>query len=1064
MIAGFAAVPRLARFAAREGRAPGSWFGGAARVVSACAIAALAAVGFLAFVTSSQAETFGPGSYTYTVPPGATRVKVRVVGGVGGTGDRFARTDDSNGGAARIIDAIVNVVPGTVISGTVGRGGEAGSISTGGSGGTGTGRGGDGGSTATLAGGAPGGGGGGGTSLALGATVILRAGGGGGGGGGAGADYANTAHDPEHGGNAGTPTLSGNCNSSGNGASAIDRENGATNPKNGGGGGGGGGGYTGGSAGSGYTYNASNNGTPSQGGGSCRLNQAGLFETISWSLTSVSSGTWKDGADGYVEIVELKPSLSKSFAASSVKRGENVALTFTITNPTGAAAQNGLSFTDTLPSGLVLAGAPAASQCGGGVSGSADGSTIGLSGGSLPAGPSSCTITATVKAAASQGSASCPNQSTTNGPGNLSGLSSNLANGVTDQCVSIRLTPSLTKAFGAASIKKGEATTLTFTLTNPSGSGAQTGLSFTDTLPNGLTLASAPAASQCGGTVTGSADGKTVTLSGGSLTAGPSSCTVTAQVTTVASQGPASCANSSTTNGAGNITAISANLANTVTDQCLGVTPVTPVVTIAKISEGGTGTFTFKGTAANHNGFPTDGSYSLATSAPGTVVTGNPVTLAAADVPTAIEESLPPGWRLSSARCEDQNWQQTGNPRGEVIGSVADGRTLVIPAANARAGARLVCSFTNRFVGFTLSGQVIRDDGTGGGTAHNAALDGGEAGLGGIPVRFTDCGATTYAGTVTAGDGTFSLPLAGPAGGASVCVVRDPVAELAGVSGGPGNTGGTVATPGYDAVAFTHDTTTDYHSVLFGVIEKPRLADDGAATVAPGGTVFLAHRYTATTAATASFSIANAIGRPALSAFTYTLLRDADCSGTLDSGETAAAGAVSVAAGEEVCLIVRVQASAGAVGGAALEYDVTADTALSGTLASLAPLTDHDVLTVPAAGTISLVKRVRNVTSGSGFAVSSAGAPGDILEYRIAFTNPSAEAVSDLSIHDETPAYTRLSGPPGAAVAPSGMSCTLTVPAGGGVSGYAGPLRWDCKGTMSPGATGNVAFQVRIAN
>jgi hypothetical protein len=44
------------------------------------------------------------------------------------------------------------------------------------------------------------------------------------------------------------------------------------------------------------------------------------------------------------------------------------------------------------------------------------------------------------------------------------------------------------------------------------------------------------------------------------------------------------------------------------------------------------------------------------------------------------------------------------------------------------------------------------------------------------------------------------------------------------------------------------------------------------------------------------------------------------------------------------------------------------------------------------------------------------------------------------------------------------MSCTLAVPAAGGVSGYAGPLRWYCKGTMSPGATGNVAFQVRIAN
>ena len=63
MIAGSAAVSRLARFAAREARAPGSWFGGTARVVSSCALAALAVIDLLALVTSAQAETFGPGSY-----------------------------------------------------------------------------------------------------------------------------------------------------------------------------------------------------------------------------------------------------------------------------------------------------------------------------------------------------------------------------------------------------------------------------------------------------------------------------------------------------------------------------------------------------------------------------------------------------------------------------------------------------------------------------------------------------------------------------------------------------------------------------------------------------------------------------------------------------------------------------------------------------------------------------------------------------------------------------------------------------------------------------------------
>ncbi|WP_248445995.1 hypothetical protein [Sinorhizobium meliloti] len=140
--------------------------------------AALVSVQLLADAAQAQeVTTFAPGNYTYTVPAGVTRVKVRVVGGGGGTGDDFVRTENGNGGAARIIDAIVNVSPGTVVSGTVGSGGKAGYVDSGGAGGTGTGRGGSGGSTATASGGSPGGGGGGGSSLALGSTVILKAGG-----------------------------------------------------------------------------------------------------------------------------------------------------------------------------------------------------------------------------------------------------------------------------------------------------------------------------------------------------------------------------------------------------------------------------------------------------------------------------------------------------------------------------------------------------------------------------------------------------------------------------------------------------------------------------------------------------------------------------------------------------------------------------------------------------------------------------------------------------------------------------------------------------------------------
>ncbi|RVH00094.1 DUF11 domain-containing protein, partial [Sinorhizobium meliloti] len=356
--------------------------------------------------------------YTYTVPAGVTRVKVRLVGGVGGTGDNFLRTPFSKGGAARIIDAIVNVVPGDTITGTVGSGGGVNGFSdNGGAGGSGTGRGGDGGDTTSITGGSPGGGGGGGTSLALGGTTVLKAGGGGG-GGAAGASSGSTAPDPKDGGNARTPTANANCNSSGNGASAAD----ISGSSDGGSGGGGGGGYTGGKAGSGYPYNATSSGTASEGGGSCYSNKSGLFvRTPSSSLTAVNSNENNKGADGYVQITELKPSLTKKFSAGSVKKGETFTLTFTLTNPADAAAQTGLAFADTLPGGLVLAGTPAVSQCEGSVS-VTDGNKISFSGGKLAAGPSSCTVTAQVTTAETQGPATCAKPPLRAGTDSRSGL------------------------------------------------------------------------------------------------------------------------------------------------------------------------------------------------------------------------------------------------------------------------------------------------------------------------------------------------------------------------------------------------------------------------------------------------------------------------------------------------------------------------------------------------------------------------------------------------------------------------------------------------------------------
>ena len=60
--------------------------------------------------------------------------------------------------------------------------------------------------------------------------------------------------------------------------------------------------------------------------------------------------------------------------------------------------------------------------------------------------------------------------------------------------LTVRAQPTLTKAFAGATVGIGQATTLTFTVDNTGANAvARAGLSFTDTLPAGITIANPPA-------------------------------------------------------------------------------------------------------------------------------------------------------------------------------------------------------------------------------------------------------------------------------------------------------------------------------------------------------------------------------------------------------------------------------------------------------------------------------------------------------------------------------------------------------------------------------------------
>ncbi|WP_378239456.1 DUF7507 domain-containing protein [Actinomadura harenae] len=95
------------------------------------------------------------------------------------------------------------------------------------------------------------------------------------------------------------------------------------------------------------------------------------------------------------------------------------------------------------------------------------------------------------------------------------------------------VTPQLDKAFDLTTIRVGQTSKLTFTITNTSDLLVKSGWSFTDTLPSGLRLGNpANATTTCTSADIGAAAGDDkISVTNGSLAAGQASCTVTVDVT-----------------------------------------------------------------------------------------------------------------------------------------------------------------------------------------------------------------------------------------------------------------------------------------------------------------------------------------------------------------------------------------------------------------------------------------------------------------------------------------------------------------------------------------------------
>ena len=294
-------------------------------------------------------------------------------------------------------------------------------------------------------------------------------------------------------------------------------------------------------------------------GASCMISVTATSTTAGNSNNSTGAIASSDGsgtaATATLNVV-VPPTITKAFAPTSIAINGTSTLTFTLTNPTGSTvAENGVAFSDTFPADLVVAATPALTNtCGGTVTGAtAASNSISLSGGTIntPAG-TTCTISVAVTAPTAGAKANTSGQvSSTNG-----------GTGATASAtLTVNASPTFTKSFTPTSMAVSGTSVLSLVITNPSGNAALTGLAFSDTFPTNMKIgATVGLTNGCGGAFTGAAGAVSASYTGGTLAAGPSSCTVSFNVTaTAAGAYPNTTSTLTSTNG-GTAAAASATL------------------------------------------------------------------------------------------------------------------------------------------------------------------------------------------------------------------------------------------------------------------------------------------------------------------------------------------------------------------------------------------------------------------------------------------------------------------------------------------------------------------------
>jgi uncharacterized repeat protein (TIGR01451 family) len=249
---------------------------------------------------------------------------------------------------------------------------------------------------------------------------------------------------------------------------------------------------------------------------------AGTKDNTTSTIASTESSPGSPASASLTVPSPAAPTVSKTFGAASALIGQTISLTFTISNPNPTfTTLTGINFSDFFPAGLVVATPNGhTSTCAGAAfNDGAGGSAVFIN--SVTLGPgASCTwkVDVVATSAGTKDNTTSTIASTESSPG--SPASASLA-------VPSPAAPTVSKAFGAASIPLGQTTTLTFTINNPNPTDTTlTGINFGDFFPAGLIVATPNGhTSTCAGAAFNDGAGGSVVFIN-SVTLGPgASCT-----------------------------------------------------------------------------------------------------------------------------------------------------------------------------------------------------------------------------------------------------------------------------------------------------------------------------------------------------------------------------------------------------------------------------------------------------------------------------------------------------------------------------------------------------------